>query len=330
MRYRTYKLNCENIARTARKHKTVKFAKKDNAVTRIQKTLKWLYREQQGIIGTMECVIHAEEYQWLRGDKRVYFPVDLDMAESIMKGTYSVKDENAFYIKPECFILNLPEGLAFNGNSHGTGLMVTVSPHDERAETVYGEFMKWLDLPPVNVSVDGNRGNFTIMITYMEDPRSEMYMRVSVPSFNAVKILQMHSAEEYETYMSETNNFKFKAVSRLSKKELAYQYKVMRFVCGFLVYKKALPQRIISGLPAIHSKVASTPLTKNKSNYVVHSPTGEHEVAAGHYRSWHFRQLINERYYRGEHKKEAIGSRVIFVSDSFVSHDVTVKTIKGG
>lgn len=329
MKYRTYKLNCENIARTARKHKTVKFAKKDNAISRIQQTLKWLYREQQGIISTMECVIHAEEYQWLRGDKRVYFPVDLEMAESIMKGTYSVKDENAFYIEPECFILNLPEGLAFNGNSNGTGLMVTISPHDERAETVYGEFMKWLDLPNVNVNVDGTDGNFTIMITYMEDAKAEMYMRVAVPSFNAIKVLQMHSAEEYQKYMTETNRFNFKAGHRLNDKELAYQYEVMRFVCGFMVYKKALPQRISTGLPSMYSKATSTPLTKNKTNYIVKHPTGERDNLTGHYRSWHFRQLMHERFYRNEHAKDKIGSRVIFVSDSYVIRDIDAKTVEG-
>jgi len=329
MKYRTYKLNSEQITRVARKAKTVKFAKKDKALTMIQKTLSWLYRVQKGIISTMECVIHAEEYLWLRSDKRVYFPADLDMAESIMKGTYSVKDENAFYIEPESFILNLPEGLAFNGNDKGTGLLVVISPHDDRAKDVYGEFMEWLDLPPVNVEVDDQQGRFTIMVTYQDNTHSDMYMRISIPSFNAIKILQMHSAEEFQAYMTETNNFKFKKGNRLDSEELAYQYEMMRFVCGFLVYKKALPHRIQSGLPSMSAKIASTPFTKDKKNYIVRHPIGTHINSTGHYRSWHFRQLMNERYYRGEHKNQKIGSRVIFVSDSYVIRDIDAKTVRG-
>jgi len=329
MKYRTYNLNSERITRMARKNKAVKILKKDTAIDGIKKALEWLYRTQAGIISTMECVIHAEEYLWLRGDKRVYFPADLEMAQDIIRGTYSVKDASAFYIEPESFILNLPEGFTLNGSDKGSGLLVTVSPHDDRAKSVYGEFMDWLSLPPVNVEVDNEGGEFTIMVTYQDVNHSELYSRVAIPSFNALKVLHMHSAEEYQTYMNETNNFKFDQHMRLSKDELAYQYEIMRFVCGFMVYKKALPHRISEGLPAIHSKVTSTPLTKNKTNYLVKHPTGERGASAGHYRSWHFRQLMDERYYRGEHKDKKIGSRVIFVADSYVIRDIEAKTVKG-
>lgn len=317
------------MARIARKAKAIKLAKRDKAMDIIRKALTHIYDRSREIVSTMECVIHAEEYCWLRSDRRVYFPVDQEMADNIARGSYNIKDESALYDGVETFILNLPQGLAFNGNDNGSGLLVNVSPHDARAEAVYGAFMKWIGQPPIKVVMDGSGGNFTIMVGYQEDIHSRCYMRIAIPSFNAVKILQMNNVKQYSEYMVETNRFNYVGGYRLSGAELAYQYEMLRFVCGFLVYKKALPHRVMPGLPGHFARTVSTPLTKKRTDFVVKHPHAEHEISAGHYRSWHFRQLMDKRYYRGEHANKPIGSRVVFVSDSFVVRDVDARTVQG-
>lgn len=332
MKYRTYRLNSEGITRKLLKHGVIKVKKKASALERIRVGMNYIYSSGMVELSSMEVVIHAEEMLWLKSDKVIYFPIDKGMAEALMQGTYSVKNEAAFYTEPESFILNLPEGLSFNGNSNGSGLLVTVVPHDDRAGAIYHNFMDWIDRPRVNVESDNKDGSFTITITYQDthDEKVGVYSRIAVPSENAVKVLQMTTVEEFTAYMRETNSFdKYKNKIPLSDDEMAYQFEVMRFVCGFMVYKKALPQRVIQGLPALHSKQVSTPYTKDAKPMLIKHPQAGRDSYKGHYRSWHFRQLMNERFYHGEHANKKRGSRVIFVSDSYVIDDIEAKTVVG-
>ena len=57
--------------------------------------------------------------------------------------------------------------------------------------------------------------------------------------------------------------------------------------------------------------------------------TGRRQGA--HYRRWHFRTLKHERYYQsGEWAGKPIGSRVVFVRDSFVNKDVCPHVLTDG
>ena len=47
----------------------------------------------------------------------------------------------------------------------------------------------------------------------------------------------------------------------------------------------------------------------------------------GHWRSFHYRQLMHERYYQGEYKDWKPGSRIVFVRESFVGEEVTPETL---
>ena len=43
------------------------------------------------------------------------------------------------------------------------------------------------------------------------------------------------------------------------------------------------------------------------------------KLPGAHYRRWHFRQLRNERYYRGEYANLPRGSRIVFVNEASVN-----------
>ncbi|MBE9541677.1 MAG: hypothetical protein IMF01_05105, partial [Proteobacteria bacterium] len=109
MRYRPYRLNMEVIARIIRKTKAFKLPKVKNLNT-MQKALAWTYKNSGAKLGDMEAIIHAEEYYWLSGDKTVYFPESAEMADNIMRGSYTIQSEEALYDGAESFIINLPSG----------------------------------------------------------------------------------------------------------------------------------------------------------------------------------------------------------------------------
>jgi len=45
-----------------------------------------------------------------------------------------------------------------------------------------------------------------------------------------------------------------------------------------------------------------------------------------HYRSFHFRQLMHERYYKNEYENIPVGSRIVPVRDTFVNKDIEPST----
>lgn len=326
MKYRPYRLNMEKIVRIIRKHGMIKLSKSKDIKT-LQKAVSWTYQNSPAKLGTMEAVIHAEELNWLRTGKVVYFPENLEMAENIINGAYNIKTEEAFYDGvDETFIINLPEGLAFDDNDQGSGIMVTISEHDDRVEII-DTFTDWCGINRANVEVVGDRGKYTIAMNYQNKFNSDEYLRVALPSNNAILALHMDQ-EDYIKYMTDTNSFNYDKGFFLDDEEFMYQYEMIRLVCGFLVYKKALPERIVTGLPGINHKEVETPMTKDQDHHIIKSPKGTREVQ-GHYRSWHFRQLVADRYYRNEHANKPKGSRVVFVSDSYVVQDVDAKTVEG-
>jgi hypothetical protein len=57
------------------------------------------------------------------------------------------------------------------------------------------------------------------------------------------------------------------------------------------------------------------------------TPPGAPKGVGEHYRSWHFRQLTDERYYRGEHDGEPRGSRWVFVREALVGAEMDASTV---
>ena len=326
MRYRPYRLNMEKIIRIIRKSGIFKLPKAKD-IKMMQKGMAWTYKNSIAKLSAMEIIIHAEELNWLKTGKTVYFPESLEMAQNLMNSAYTINSQDAFYDGDETFILSLPDGLEFDECDKGSGLIVTISKHKDRMEMI-NDFTDWLGIDPVNVTVRGDQGKYTIAINYQNPFNSDMFLRVALPSNNALKALKMRNVEEYIQSMTDKNAFNYKDSFDLDEEEFAYQFEMIRLVCGFLVYKKALPERITTGLPGINHKAVETPLTKGQDHHVIHSPKGTREVE-GHYRSWHFRNLVAERYYRNEHAKKPIGSRVFVVSYSYVFQDVDAKTVEG-
>jgi len=247
-----------------------------------------------------------------------------------MRGSYSIKETLPLYKGNESFILMLPDNFAF-GEVKGSGLLVTVFNHNNRGDELFAPFFSSLGLNQPDITVAGEQGDFTMCISYQENPNSQMYMRVAMPNVWLADICHMETLAEYSALMKEKNRFNFFHGSMLDTPEMDYQFQVLRFVMGFMVYRHAMPQRIQAGLPSAAAKHEfTTPHFPKPNTSIVSHPSRETGEVAGHYRSWHFRQLTDDRYYKGEHENKQKGSRIVLVSDSFVTKgEVHVSTVEG-
>ena len=319
MKHRSYSFNSVQVVQLMRKSGAIDLPKKSRTTSGLAIALGKLYKMEPKMLQTMECVIHCEEYNWMSSGQLVYFLESADMARNIMRGSFNIKDTEPLYKGAESFVLMLPDDLLIDGRK-GSGCLVTIQDHALRGENIFNSFFDAAGLPRTEVRTSGEHGKFTVCIDYQEKSGSNMYTRAAIPNHYIEKVMAMDTLEQYRAFMEETNCFNYFMGSDLDLSEQQYQFELLRLVCGFLVYKHALPDRVRPGLPSnTRGEEASSPFFKRPQAFTVCHPHAEHKEVAGHYRSWHFRQLMAERFYQGEHANKKPGERIVFVSDSFVN-----------
>jgi len=329
MKHRNYSLTTEKNANLMRKHGFIKTSKKKKGIDYIRMGIKNTYNMVTDFHNTLEAVIFAEEWYWLNTDRQCYFFDDIDVANNVAKGSYRVDDITPVFKRNEAFMLMLPKGFKIGGHSKGGGLLVNIFNHMDRKDDIFKPFYNdVLGQEEPNVTATGDMGNWTISVAYQEKAKGNEYMRCSVPNFNLNKIVSLNNALEYKEYMIETNKFDYFEGMDLEGAEYQYQYEMLRLVAGFLVYRHALPERVRDGFPQGGKRDSETASIRNTRGSVLRAPQGLDIAHQAHYRSWHFRQLMDERFYKGEHKDKPAGSRIIFVKDSMVNREVKASTIE--
>lgn len=321
MRHLNYRLNIEKMYRIMREFDACpKLNKKERTPAKLAKIISEVYRAQPETKHTLEGVIQAEEYTWMIGGQATYFFEDDKVAEGVMRGAHALHNPDALFDGPESFVIMLPDSLDFGGRPPGSGLLVYLDQHNHRDRNLFKPFYEAMGLPVPGVEMRGDMGNWTLCISYQQDTTTDVWYRVAMPSHGLVETMHCADHEGYVEYMDRTNRFNFFRNLSLDKKEQAYQFDLVRLVTGFLLYRRALPDRVRPGLPGGVSKAPITEFTKDRTNYSLRHPKGHSKPQdrAAHYRRWHFRQLMADRYYKGEHAHCEKGSRVVLVSDAYI------------
>jgi hypothetical protein len=128
-------------------------------------------------------------------------------------------------------------------------------------------------------------------------------------------------------------------VSQLTDGDPEGAVAVIKLVFSLMIYINALGDEVLhKGVPnkkenknRLIEKASSTEKS-SPQRFTLKGPKGYTGRKQGaHYRRWHFRTLKHERYYQsGEWAGKPIGSRVVFVRDSFVNKDVSPHVLTDG
>ena len=330
MRHKAYMLHLDMITRMVRKSGRIDISKKDTSEKALQKAATYLYKEEPRMMHTLDFMVDSEEHFWLTHGKHTYFFDSSETARALIDSSYSIEDLSAVYSGMESFMLCLPDDLMLGGQKVTGGVLVNLSLHSERGDHMINHFSKWIDKPAPNVEYDSDKTNAGLYCCYQQDYGSFEYMRLAMPLDNIGLSLKFKSAEEYGEYMASTNKFNYFAGADLDAPEQAFQFDLIRLIAGLLLYKKAMPERFKQGMPfSFKEQNYDSRYIKNHKPQILHSPAtaAKESIHSAHYRSWHFRQLMNERYYHGEHEHKPKGSRIVFVKDSMVSREVEAETV---
>jgi len=332
MKHKAYLLNVDLLTRIVRSHAHLGIlSKKDKTEKAIQLALTYLYKRSPEMLQTLEFIIQIEEYHWLTSGKHVTFFDSVETAQALINSSYNIDNAQSLYTGMDSFMLALPDNLMLGGKPAASGLLVHVMLHDDR-QSMVDKFCKWVGMKhSPQVTVDDWKGStFAIYASYQQKQGSNEYIRFALPSSSLMEVMRFTTHAEYTAYMKATNKFKYLMGADLDAPEQAYQYDILRLIVGLMLYKKAMPDRVTAGMPSsVSTKDVETRYVQNPQTQTIHSPATHAGAERGsHYRSWHFRQLMADRFYKGEHEKAARGSRVVFVRDSMVNREIDAETVK--
>jgi hypothetical protein len=331
MKHAPYLLHLDMLAKLIRNAKHLGLInKKDRNETALQKAANFLYHQEKQMIYTLDFMVDCEEFHWLRSGKQVTFFDSAETARAIIDSSFAIENIASLYNGPEAFMLALPEGLQLGGIPAAGGLLVNICQHDKRGEQIVNDFCSWIKYPAPEVTYDAKDvSDFAIYACYQQKLGSNEYIRFALPSHSLEQIMKFPDAESYSEYINRTNNFHFFYGSDLGAAEQSYQFDLARLIVGLMLYKKALPERIKAGMPSqFKTQHYQSRTIDGHKPQIIHSPaTTAADTKGAHYRSWHFRQLMADRFYQGDYAKLRRGERIVFVRDSMVNREIEAETV---
>lgn len=315
--HRLQSMNLASMARHARPHK--QYPKLDSpAAVATHLSFALTLASQQPDMGGIHLGTVAEEMAWLLSEQQVFFIESTDLALALIHGADNIPDPTPILNTPQRFMLMAPEGLTINGEQC-RGMIVSCGYDGTDAVKTLSTAIQ----QPITMD-ENHHDAACIHIAYQAKSSGQEYCYFAASRQMVADILAMKNPEEYLAYQGTADGDTTRFLRPPSDKDALEQMTVVKLVCGFLVYKHALPDRVTAGLPgAVNRQEFTHPAYKKPHTLIVKNPVLEASgtTKTGHYRSWHFRQLNDARYYQGEHKDKERGSRIVFVADSYIHRD---------
>lgn len=295
-----------------------------------------MINEMPHLKGTIDWLILSAEHRFRTHGCVTYFPETTDVAEFLMRTKSRIQDAQALYDENlTAFVIALPSDLSFGVGQFepNTGIMVDIIRNDAVKEELFAPWMRSLgmDINQHEVRNTSPDSAFNLSISYVaQSDSSSTYTRFTFSSQILVEFLKEPTDKRFTELFEEHGQWdQMIGRIKLTPPERAVQARLALLVCGFLLLAKARPDRIRQGLPHAIRGFQDVGRKYRDVKYMTFTPPERPDNdRAAHYRAGHWRQLVAERYYTGEYKDLTRGSRVVYVTDTFVKgRDVETYTI---
>lgn len=276
--------------------------------------------------------IMAEEMYLKAKDIQVIFPDTAIVLDNLLRAKFSISSHEGFDLPFGSFILAMPRGYTYQ-ERRLPSLMVTWIPGPSYASSILLPFIQELEIPETKVRFSGLPNMGLMSIVYLDPSIPNARSRSVIYGEDLPHLLRANTPQQYHEAMVRLQILKDS--DAMDEEEAALQFYSMRLVASMGVYHLATQGKYLhAGFPTPkppkmegkrpeHS-VAPMTLTSRLSDGAETQAS-----SSGGYRTWHIRQLRDERYYRGEHEKLAPGSRYVFIPETFVNLDATPHTQVG-
>ncbi|CAH7187275.1 conserved hypothetical protein [Vibrio chagasii] len=263
----------------------------------------------------------ADEQRWLDSGRESLFVPSTSFLNALGRTKFDIVETSAIQPFEKSFVLSVPSDFEINGKKI-SGILVnwyeSAKEASESMDSFYSKCGIETNLRPVHV----NLGSGCIAMMYRVEGEEEL-SRCLMPTIMFESALANNTDEFIQNIQSFANDFSFQA---LTVEEYKIQFKLLRTVLSVMVYAQSFGDKAVKvGLPSnVAPKNIVGGIGVMKSKKMTLSVSSEFETATSGFgdRAAHFRQLMAERYYLGEHSNKKRGSRIIFVSPAIVgSHN---------
>ena len=158
------------------------------------------------------------------------------------------------------------------------------------------------------------------------------YTQMCVPRHLLDEALKSKTTEEMFGVIGKLNtpNQQHLSLSEREKSLTIQRFALKLYVALCLYVQAGGSEVLVDGMPVTKPGQVNFPDMQQKTakKVTLKSLATNKKNPHAHYRSWHFRQLTDDRYYKGEYEGMEPGSRIIFVRDTYVGDKIKAKTLR--
>lgn len=273
------------------------------------------------LMAPINCSILAAEAQWERSDLPAIFVQQKDVT-NMMSGKFTINKLPELLTPFKAFTLCLPADFSIKGIKPG-GVLVATYPDEHN----YADCLKQT-LGKLKLGDD--------FIHPPQDVKNIMTLAYTAP--DGGHCVASHHGENLVTILNSKNFTEFKSLvkpiknmnwydSELNDDEMELQYAIFKLVLSISVYTMAKENAIKEGFPPVKGFVLDRPFGEEVTSYSLMTSFQQHASPKEHYRSWHIRQLVHEKFYQGEYATLPPNTRFVFVDDAIVNGKSSPKYI---
>ena len=324
MKYRHFQSIKDALAGPKRQKEVRKKAGLKNVSEKI--LMQMIHKKRPDLIFSMDYQILMEEHYWLNSKKHIIYPQNSDVLDVLLKAKFTLKETAGFDLPHKSFILALPKDFTINGHKP-SGVLVSWETYRKREQTIIRQFWEDIEIKgiPIKEPEGRNIDERAISIAFHMKPDNDRpaYYRMTMPESMIPGILEGDEKvqDDLNRGFNRTTYIDYVSTENSEKKT---QHDLFRIICALGIYTMHSDEVLVEGYPGRlapqhfppDARAANRSTLKMLAKRKGTSPTA-------HYRSWHFRQLLDEKYYRNEHAKKPRGSRVVFVRDTEVKQGST-------
>ncbi len=301
--------------------------------------------------GDVVTKILSKEYALYKDDIPTVFPQSPMLMKQLYKANFSIKGNIDISFPFEQFSIAMPKGIEVGGHEM-PGITVISGSKRKMGIQMVNEFMSELSKPnnnPKNELYCADKDRFlteeeitegkTIAILFKSPASGTHIMETidancfglllkskNIAEFN--KLLELNDYEtDYRTKVNQPTNDENVKINDL------IVFSAFKMAATLSVYLSSSNDRLKEGLPSKYEQVnkLNNDHMKPKAPMFLSSPevqldNSQKNDVKSHYRSMYFRNLSHPKYYQGEHKDKAVGSRWVKVSDTIVNQKLDAYT----
>lgn len=294
-----------------------------------QQVLQRFAKRNPGLSNDHAFYIMAEELHLKDNGSQVIFPESAVVLDNLLKARFSMESHEGFDLPFNSFLLAMPMGYKHAG-CQIPGLLVTWIPGKDFAPGVLSPFLRLLAIEEGRTRFSDLPDMGLLSIVFLDRDSKGARSRSIIYGEDLPDLLKAKDPDGFRSTMVRLDILR--DPDAMDEKEAAKQFYALRLVAALGVYHLATDgKRLKPGFPCSlaprmdgkRPEQLVAPLTL--SSCIPHNDAVS--VKQSHFRTWYFRQLRDERYYRGQFSSYAHGTRYVFVSESVVGIEVNPSTL---